>query len=135
MVLIIWTAALMSGLTILFLKLTTEIPHGVEGSDGWLDHLALVTVLILSTIIAAIAQMHMLNVAMKYYDQIEVIPIHQTATMVMWILTGLVVFDEVQYYSKYQLWIITGSCCLCFVGVKFLTMKTKMLKAVKKEQE
>ena len=64
MVLIIWTAALMSGLTILFLKLTTEIPHGKD----YFDHFALVGVLVLCTIIAAIAQMHMLNVAMKYYD-------------------------------------------------------------------
>ena len=53
----------------------------------------------------------------------------------MWILTGLVVFEEAKFYSNSQLWIIAGSCCLCFVGVKFLTMKTKMLKAVKKEKE
>lgn len=82
----------------------------------------------------ALAEMHMLNIAMKYYDQIEVIPIHQTATMVMWILTGLIVFDEVQFYSTTQLLGIAGSLLLCCIGVKFLTMKTKLPTASKQEE-
>jgi len=79
-------------------------------------------------------QLHMLNLAMKYYDQIEAIPVYQTSVMIMWILTGLIVFNEVQYYSVLELCGIAGSLTLCCIGIKFLTMKTKMLKEAKKEE-
>ena len=42
----------------------------------------------------------MLNGAMKFFDQLEVIPIYQTVIMIMWILTGMIVFAETSYYSS-----------------------------------
>ncbi len=53
----------------------------------------------------------------------------------MWILTGLVVFEEVQFYSKLELYGIAGSITLCCIGIKFLTMKTKMLNAVRRDEK
>ena len=73
--------------------------------------------------------LHMLNLAMKYYDQIEAIPIYSTFIMIMWISTGLIVFDEVKFYSTIELLKIIGSILICCVGIKILTMKTKILKA------
>lgn len=50
--------------------------------------------------------------------------------MIMLVLTGLVVFDEVKYYSELELLAIFGSILVSFIGIKFLTMKTKAMKFV-----
>lgn len=77
----------------------------------------------------------MLNLGMKYYDQIEAIPIYQTCVMILWICTGLIVFDEVRFYTNLELLGIAGSITLSCIGIKFLTMKTKMLEAQKKQAQ
>jgi hypothetical protein len=66
------TAALQSGLTILFLKLIAELAE----SDDLRNHLVLTCVMAVSVGISGALQLHMLNLAMKYYDQIEAIPIY-----------------------------------------------------------
>ena len=85
----------------------------------------------LSVIIAAagtcaFCQLHMLNNAMKLYDQLEVIPIYQTALMIMWILSGLVIFEEIHYYQGTQLGLIAVGIVTCCTGMKILTMKKKI---------
>ena len=127
MVLTICTAALQSGLTIVFLKLLTELG---ETGDLW-DHMGLVITMALAMGISGTIQLHMLNLAMKYYDQIEAIPIYQTFVMLLWICTGLIVFDEVRFYTNLELLGLLGSAMLSCVGIKFLTMKTKMLEAAR----
>ena len=72
-------------------------------------------------------QLHTLNIAMKYYDQLEAIPIFQTSSMIVWIMTGLIVFDEVKYYDNMQLLGIFCSIILSCIGIKCLTMKTKLI--------
>ena len=71
---------------------------------------------------------------MKYYDQIEAIPIYQTAVMILWICTGLIIFDEARFYTTLELLGIFGSICLSCVGVYFLMMKTKMLKDAQRKE-
>ena len=48
--------------------------------------------------------------------------------MVMWILSGLILLNESQFYSKEQLFGLLGSILLCCIGIKVLTMKTKLLR-------
>lgn len=59
----------------------------------------------------------------------EVVPIYQTALLIMWIGTGLVILDEKQFYSYLELTLIFGSVLVCFVGIKVLTQKKKLLEA------
>ena len=77
----------------------------------------------------------MLNLAMKYYDQIETIPIYSTFIMVMWITTGLIVFEEAKLYSRIELLKILGSILICCIGIKIKTMKTKVFKAAVEKSE
>ena len=77
----------------------------------------------------------MLNLAMKYYDQIECIPIYSTFIMIVWITTGLIVFEESKLYSRLELLKILGSILICCVGIKILTMKSKVLKIVIENSE
>ena len=127
MILTISTAALQSGLTIVFLKLLTEL--GETGDI--LDHMGLVVTMALAMGISGAIQLHMLNLAMKYYDQIEAIPIYSTSVMLLWICTGLIVFDEIRFYTNLELLGLLGSITLSCIGIKFLTMKTKMLEAAR----
>ena len=79
-------------------------------------------------------QIHLINLAMKYYDQVEVVPIFQTCLMIMWITTGLIVLNEKQFYSWIELAGIFGSIVLSLIGIKFLSMKTKLIKIEAKRE-
>ena len=48
--------------------------------------------------------------------------------MILWILTGLIILNEKQFYDGTQLFAIFGSVALCIIGIKLLTMKTNLLK-------
>ena len=63
--------------------------------------------------------------AMKEYDQLEVMPIFQAMLMMMWMLGGMVVLNEIRYYSAWQLFGIFISICVCCTGIKIILMKVK----------
>ena len=64
----------------------------------------------------------------------EAVPIYQTCLMIMWILSGLIMLNERQFYSGLQLMAIFGAISLCLVGITLLMRKRKMLKAKAKGQ-
>lgn len=78
--------------------------------------------------ISAVSQTHSLNMAMKEYDQLEVMPIFQAMIMMMWMMGGMIVLDEMQYYSTKSLCIIAVSFMISCIGIKVLTMKIKQVK-------
>lgn len=82
--------------------------------------------LVVMLVLSSSLQVHLLNLAMKYYDQVEVVPIFQTCLMIMWITSGLIILNEQKFYSWPELAGILGSICLCIIGIKFLSMKTKL---------
>lgn len=90
-------------------------------SEDWV----LVVILIFGAILSSCTEIHMLNNAMKYYDHIEVQPIFQTAVMIIWILTGMIVLRETAFYTQKQLICITISIGLCCAGIYALFSKTK----------
>ena len=55
-------------------------------------------------------------------------PVYSTAVMILWICTGLIVFDEARFYKTRELLFIAGSICLCIIGINFLVRKTKVMK-------
>ena len=63
--------------------------------------------------------------AMKEYDQLEVMPIFQAMLMMMWMVGGMVVLNEIEYYNAWQLLGIFISICICCVGIKIILMKVK----------
>ena len=81
--------------------------------------------------ISAVSQTHSLNMSMKYYDQLEVMPIFQAMIMMMWMMGGMVVLDEARFYSKGDLIGISAAFCVSCIGIKVLTMKLKHQKREK----
>ena len=57
------------------------------------------TACLLSSIIGAGFSLFMLNLNMRYYNNIDVMPIYQSFLLLMMLATGWVVLDEVHNYS------------------------------------
>ena len=109
----------MSGISMVFLKLLTEL---IAVDKLW-ERPGVAVILIASTFGTGFFQIHMLNSAMKMYEQLEVMPIYITLIMVVWMLTGIFIFNEIKYYSKTQLIVMGAAFAVCCVGIKCLTSK------------
>ena len=72
MLLVIAGSALCSGLTVALLKLLGELLLSGEVTED----LLLAGLVALGALLSAAEQLHTLNTAMKYYDQLEVMPIY-----------------------------------------------------------
>ena len=51
--------------------------------------------------LTSVSQTHSLNMAMKEYDQLEVMPIFQAMLMTGWTFGGMVLLNEIEYYSAW----------------------------------
>ena len=70
MLLMIWSAALQSSLSVVFMKLVGELVQTSEFTNsGWLVFLSALMIFLFTA-----SGVHMLNKAMKYYEQLEVQP-------------------------------------------------------------
>ena len=49
--------------------------------------------------------------------------------MISWILSGMIVFKEIDYYTSKELIFISSSMVICCIGIYFLYSKTKYIKA------
>ena len=75
-----------------------------------------------------------LNVAMRYYDNIDVIPVFQSFILLMTLSSGWIVFNEVQFYTPIQ---IAGIVCTSLVvcaGIKTITLKRASTQTNKQAQ-
>ena len=75
--------------------------------------------------VCSISQTHSLNMAMKEYDQLEVMPIFQATSMMCWIIGGMVILGEAANYTGRQLFGIAFSFLISCIGIKILLMKIK----------
>ena len=49
--------------------------------------------------------------------------------MMMWVCTGMIVYEETQYYSAGELAAIFGALVACGIGISFLYAKSKAMKS------
>merc|ERR1712110_255861 len=84
---------------------------------GWL--LLFVPLLISTATITLIY----VNYGIKYYDQIEVMPIYQTSLLLHNILVGLLCLNELKFYTYGMLSGIGTSTLICAVGIYVLLEK------------
>ena len=55
--------------------------------------------------------------------------------MCLWILSGLIVFNEARFYSIQELLAIAGSLTLCIIGIIFLIKKQKAAKKMSLDEK
>ena len=119
MVLLIASSALVSGASILLLKVADTILQ----MGAFEEHWPVVLLVLACVLYTADTQLHFLNLAIRFYDQLEVVPIYQTFLLFSWSSMGLVMFNEYRFYSTMGILGIFGAAVLCLLGVKALTAK------------
>ena len=77
----------------------------------------------------AILTLMYVNYGIKYYDQIEVMPIYQTSLLLHNILVGLLCLNELKFYTFGMLSGIAASTLICSLGIYILLEKNKEKKA------
>ena len=79
-------------------------------------------------------QMLCLNIAMKYYNNLDVQPIYQALILVFVMVSGMVCLDESALYTWGEISLLGGSCLLVLLGIYILTQKQNEFKEMEGKQ-
>jgi len=71
--------------------------------------------------------MLLLNYSMKYYNQIDIMPIFQSINLNFMIFSGLILLDESSLYTNWELAKFFLSSCIIASGIYVLTMKQSVI--------
>jgi len=94
MVLMLLTVSMLSGLNIAVGKVLGEALASGVSFLSWL-----VLWIVICLVSCAVLMLYLLNLSMKVYRQIDVVPVYQSLDQLFWIISGLVLFNESQEYS------------------------------------
>ena len=119
LILIMALSGTMAAHVVSLFKCATEIMH----ADGQISPIGLT--LFLLGVSAASFEIVLTNLAMKYYKQIEVIPIFQCFYFVMNITFGMLLLGEAKFYTTGDLFRIFGTSGISFVGIWIIYLKWK----------
>ena len=76
---------------------------------------------------------------MKYYDQIDVIPIFLTSLLIFNITEGCILLDEISLYGRNDIIFISFGIAVCVAGIIILMIKNadkaKLQAMIKDEDE
>lgn len=71
---------------------------------------------------------------MRYYNNIDVMPIFHSLSILMMLATGWVVLNEVRHYSSLQVMGVLGSSAIVCIGIRVNTLKTNVVAIIKKKE-
>ena len=109
-------AAMTSSISELFMKVIGCI---LKDAVNYTDYLWLLVFLPLIAYSATRTLVYV-NYGIKYYDQMEVMPIYQTCLLNHNILVGMLCLNELRYYTNVQLLGIAASTTCCIIGISIL---------------
>lgn len=130
LVLMCWSIGLITALNLVFIKCFGEIVRSGEVKEKPI----LSSVCFFFGATGSLMMIYVLNIAMRYYDNIDVIPIFQSFNLLMMMASGWVVMDEARFYTPLQIVGILSSSMIVCAGIKVLTMKQTTLQTGKGEQ-
>jgi multidrug transporter EmrE-like cation transporter len=84
-------------------------------------------------VIGSILQLVLLNLALKTYRQVEVIPVYESLVTIMIVVSGLVLFDESEFYGWARLVGIFFSIVLVCFGICVLALKDNIKAKIEKK--
>jgi len=119
LVLILWGCGLIYGSSIVFLKVFGEIIN----SPDFLKNIFFASIVGGCGIAAAGLQIYMLNLSMKLYNNLDVMPIYQSMILMHMMLAGLILLDESALYTWGELCALFGSAIFVILGIYILTQK------------
>ena len=74
----------------------------------------------------ALVQLRSLNKAMHLYDQIEIVPIYQSALILLNMLCGSVIMNESADYSNQDFLFLLFCLVICITGVVIIAKRPQM---------
>ena len=113
-------AALQIGLDLMAFKFSQTLAE----TGYFNEHYILITVLFLLGCILALSNLQFINLGVKYYDAVDVVPVLNAATLIAEILAGLIVGGEYTDYNGFTLFLIFVSSVICIAGIQVLVMKS-----------
>ena len=122
MILLLACCGILSGLTLVIFKVLGEA-IATDHHFSWF-----IFFLAISGAACITAMTILMNVVMKIYKQIEVVPVYESMVIIFSIAAGLVIFDESSYYSWLELTGILGSAVLVLIGISILMFKHSVVK-------
>lgn len=122
LLMITFSTGFMSAMTVAFFKFHGEVLRSGEKGFFSLFELTMFAIAIgMSTMLLG-----MLNVGIQYYEQIDVAPTYQAFLTILKILTGLIVLNEIQFYTEKQLLIVSLCATLIVSGILINTRKSSI---------
>lgn len=113
------TGAILAGTSIVLAKCGGEILQGDEAADyGLLGIFFYVGCGLIGGL-----QAYFINLSMKYYNQIDVMPIYQSFLLIFMIVSGLIFLDESANYTWGELIRLFASSGFVILGIYVLTRK------------
>ena len=127
MVLLVLSTATFSGTNLCLFKCFGEI---LASYDFW-NMPVLASSLAIAGVIGATIQIFILNTALRYYNNLDIVPVYQSLILTSMLVSGWVLLDEIQYYEWIEIAGLIGSSCLVISGIKVITMKTSVSATLK----
>ena len=124
MVLEAFCAGLISGIYSSFLR---GVLLQVSMPNGWFMLSTYIYLLIV--VPGAIYQLKLLNHAMELYNQAEIGPIYSSSIILMHMLSGAVILNEQEFYTKSQLLALLGLSLVIILGIYLIARKPRILRA------
>ena len=96
----------------------------LKEAEVWTDYLWLI-VFLPPVVFTAQRTLVYINYGIKYYDQMEAIPIYQTCLLINNIVVGMLCLNELKFYSNAMLLGIVLSTLCSLTGIYILLQKKK----------
>jgi hypothetical protein len=84
--------------------------------------------MVAGVLIPGITQIHLLNMGLKKYDQILVIPVFAVSLEIFSIMCGIIFFQEYHLFSTLSLFLFPCFVCLTFFGVAVISIGQRQKK-------
>lgn len=94
-----WTSGMLSTMTTLFIKCVAELFQG-ESILYIISH-PMIYICLLFVVCTLVGQLYTLNTGIKYYNQLEVVPIYMSSVIINNIICGGVIYNE---FASYLWW-------------------------------
>ena len=114
-------AAMSSSMSEMWMKIMGCI---LKDADNWFDYLWVIPATA-CLIYTALRTLVYVNYGIKYFDQMEVMPIYQTCLLNHNILVGMLCLNELKFYTWQILCCIFLSTLCCCIGIYILLEKNK----------
>ena len=120
------SSGILNGLSIVLTKSGNEIIANSFYESDFSDLLIAFTFNFVA-IFTSSSNIYVLNKSMEAYNHLDVMPIYQSMILLLMLTTGLLVFNEQQLYTWFEIIRLFGSAMVVIVGIWILTCKHNAL--------